>query len=333
MNAYHQLTLLEREKIYGMLKENYSLRKIAKKLHRSHTSIARELKRNIKYGNEYFGNTYLPCKAQKLANKRSLKQHQKAPLKNPAVFLYVREHLRMHWSPETIAGRIQIDHPNLSICPETIYQYIYSRRTKTRTMHLEQYLTLQRKKRMKKLGRTVHRLGKIPEAISIDKRPKSILRRKRGGHWETDNVVGKQPDQTALSVTVERKTRYTILTKLTDKTAQTKARALIERFQVFPVTMKRSLTADNGMENVKHKEITHLTGMRVFFCHAYHSWEKGTVENMNGRIRKYIPKSVSLDRISEDYIETIENTLNTTPRKCLNFLTPHEMMTKLRITT
>src|SRR5581483_10429381 len=111
MNHYTQLTLAEREELYGMLKWGKSLRYIAKNLKRSHTSLSRELRRNIKYGNEYFCNEYPPCKAQELAEKRKAKQRRKAPLKNPTVFLYVRKKLRRGWSPETIAGRIRIDHP------------------------------------------------------------------------------------------------------------------------------------------------------------------------------------------------------------------------------
>lgn len=333
MNQYHQLTLVERERIYGMLEKGFSVRSIAKQLHRSHSSIVRELHRNKAYGNEYFGNPYIPCKAQRLADKRMSCQRRKAPLKNPEIFLYVREHLRMGWSPELIAGRLRLDHPELSICPETIYQYIYAKRTLTRGMHLEQYLTLRRKKRMKKLGRSVRRLGRISEAVSIEKRPKSIVARKRIGHWETDNVIGMAKDNTALSVTVERKTRYTIITKLKDRTATTKADAVISQLQLFPSTVRRTLTADNGLENVQHKRMTQETGMPVYFCHAYHSWEKGTVENMNGRIRRFIPKGVSMDSISPAFVQAIEDNLNTTPRKCLQYRTPREMMNKLRATT
>jgi transposase, IS30 family len=333
MKTYHQLTLVERECIYGMLEKGFSLRSIGKQLHRSHASISREIHRNIAYGNEYFGNPYLPCKAQELADKRMSRQRRKAPLKNPEIFLYVREHLRMRWSPETIAGRLSLDHPELSICPETIYQYIYARKIKTRGMHLEQYLTLRRRKRMKKLGRSVHRLGRIPEAVSIDKRPTIIDRRKQMGHWETDNVVGKSTDANTLSVTVERKTRFTVLTKLSDRTAHTKADAVIQRLRIFPKQARRSLTADNGRENVNHHVVTQETGMPVYFCHAYHSWEKGTVENTNGRIRRYIPKGISIDFISNTFVHALEDNLNNTPRKCLQYRTPYEMMVKLRTPT
>lgn len=326
---YKHINLEERERLYALKEQGMSLRKIAKRLKRSQSSLTRELQRNIKYGNEYFNNVYLPCKAQKLAEKRATKQRRKAPLKCPAIFLYVRKHLREdHWSPQTIAGRIRIDKPTLSICHETIYQYIYSHKTKTRGMHLEQYLTLKRKRRMLQNGRSVHRHSKIPEAISIDLRPKSINQRRSIGHWETDNIIGKQTDSTALSVTVERKTRLTIITKLKDRSAQTKSEALIERLEGY---ITKTLTTDNGSENTKHKEIAKALQLLMYFCHAYHSWEKGTVENTNGRIRRYIPKGVSIDSLSPEYIATVEHQMNSTPRKCLQYRTPYEMIHKLRV--
>lgn len=326
---YRHLILEERERLYALKEQGLSLRKIAKQLGRSQSSLTRELKRNRKYGTEYLGNTYIPCKAQHLAEKREVKQRRKAPLKNPRVFLYVREHLRMGWSPELIAGRLKRDHRGETICHETIYQYIYGENKQVRGLHLEQFLTLRRKKRMKKEGRTVRRLSKIFESVSIDQRPREVEKRKEVGHWETDNIIGRQTDQSALSVTVERRSRVTVLTKLEDRTAATKTEALIDRLGSLPMQWKKTITTDNGAENTKHQIVTRNTGMKVYFCHPYHSWEKGTVENMNGRIRRFIPKKQSIDSLSSEYVATVEDTLNSTPRKCLNFLTPYEMMTKL----
>lgn len=327
---YQHINLEEREKLYALREQGISLRNIAKELGRSQSSLTRELKRNRKYGNEYLGNGYLPCKAQQLAENRSARQRRKAPLKNPNVFLYVREHLRLEWSPELIAGRLKRDRRGESICHETIYQYIYGDNKQVRGLHLEQYLTLKRKKRMKKEGRRVRRQSKISEAISIDLRPKYIEKRKEVGHWETDNIIGKQTDQSVLSVTVERKSRVTILTKLEDKTAATKSEAIIDRLGSFPNHWRKTVTTDNGAENNRHKDITKNTGMIVYFCHPYHSWEKGTVENMNGRIRRFIPKGHSIDAVTPEFLATLEDKLNSTPRKCLNFLTPYEMIAKLR---
>lgn len=320
MKGYKQLSLLEREKIFGWRKEKVSFCEIGRRLNRSHTTLTREFLRNAKYGV-----AYIPCVADAKAKKRSVKQRCQASWKGQEIYQYVREHLKVDgWSPEQIAGRLSLDHPTLHVCHETIYTAIYARENKKHK--LWQYLTVKRQKRMKKGGRHVNRDSRIPEAVSIDKRPKIVDKRKQLGHWETDNVIGKQTDKTALSVTVERKIKITLLSKLTAKTADEKTKKLFMRMASLPENMRRTITADNGSENAGHKKITSSLDMAMFFCHAYHSWERGTVENTNGRIRRFIPKGISMDSIDEKTIQQIEWKLNNTPRKCLGFKTPYEKL-------
>lgn len=318
----------EREKYFLWKAQGVSLREIGRRLGRSHSTFSREPKRNAKYGV-----AYIPCKAQKVADRVAKRQRYKAPLKNPQIFLYVREHLRepFGWSPETIAGTLKLDHPGESIHHETIYRYIYSQRFKTRGMKLWQYLTYQRKKRMKKGGRTVHRESRIPEAKSIDLRPGVVGERTRGGDWESDNLGGKVTDKTALSVTIERLSRLTHLDRLKDKKAITKRQALTKRLSKYPKKLRLTLTEDNGTENIQHKQLADDLKLDVFFCHAYHSWEKGSVENTNQRLRikRYIPKGTSIDSLTVKEIKEIEHRLNSTPRKCLGYLTPYEKMEQL----
>ena len=310
--------------MFAFREQGLSLREIGRRLGRDHTSLSDELRNNAPYGAEY-----IPCRAQRLSDKRTWRQRCHAPLKNPLVFLYVRVHLRMCWSPDEIAGRIKLDHPGYSISYEAIYRYIYSK--KMRRYAYWQYLTLGRKKRMKKSGRTVRRdsSGKIPGSISIDLRPEVVSLRSRVGDWETDNIIGKLTDKTALSVTVERVTKLTLLTKLLDRLAVTKRDALVRRLEVFPKEMRLTLTTDNGSENSCHQEISKQLELLMFFCHAYHSWEKGTVENQNGRIRRDIPKGISIDIFPEEYIRMVERRLNSTPRKCLGYLTPYERISQV----
>ena len=299
-----------------------SLREIGRRLGRDHTSLSDELRNNAPYGAEY-----IPCRAQRLSDRRGWRQRYKAPLKNPQVFLFVRENLRAGLTPDEIAGRLPLIHPGESISYETIYRYIYSRRM-VRYKYW-QYLVLGRKKRMKKNGRSVHRDSKIPGSISIDLRPEIVSLRSRAGDWETDNIIGQQTDRTALSVTVERVTRLTLLTRLSSRLAATKRDALIRRLGIFPKGIRLTLTADNGAENTRHKEISESLDLLMFFCHAYHSWEKGTVENTNGRIRRFIPKGISIDDLTDEQINSLEIKLNSTPRKCLGYLTPYEKMSQV----
>jgi IS30 family transposase len=174
---------------------------------------------------------------------------------------------------------------------------------------------------MKKSGRRVKPAGRIPNAVSIDLRPAEVDQREIAGHWETDNLLGKVTDKTAISTTVERVTRYTLLTKVL-KTAEAKKEALIGRLLFFPKQLQKTITTDNGFENASHMTVTTALSMPVYFCHAYHSWEKGSVENMNGRIRRYIPKGKSIDSLTAEEVAAVEQQINTTPRKCLEFLTP-----------
>ena len=322
MRTYQQLSLEERELIYGLQKQGLTLRAIAKKLGRSHTTLSRELRRNKRKDN-----LYLPCFAQTISTFRTTSQRKGARLKNPLIHTYVRNHLRLGWSPEQIAGRLPIDVPGERICHETIYAYIY--RHGVLREHLWRYLVCQRRKRGKIDGRKQQRYGKIPEAVSIEKRPKEVTARVVPGHWETDLIVGKAKDKGALSVTVERVSRITIMSKLSIRTAPFKATNLIKRLSSYPSFMLKTMTTDNGGENYLHQKVTSELAIEYYFAHAYASWEKGSVENMNQRIRRYIKKGESIDQLSHKSVQQLEDYLNNTPRKCLNFQTPNEKMREL----
>jgi len=318
---FAHINIVEREKLFGMLEKGFSHRKIAETLGRSQSSISREIRKNTK-----FGKKYIPFYAQKRADRIGKTQRYKAPLKSPEIFLYVREHLRkpFFWSPETIAGKLKLDIPGANISTETVYKHIYS--SKTRREQLSKYLVRKHKKRRKNTGRSVHKLSKIPNAISIDNRAKYIAKRIQVGHWESDLMEGPRSSKPVLCVTVERNTRYTIINKLDNKKTDTKVKLLVNKLNKFPVPLVKTLTVDNGSENTNHPYITQHLGISVYFCHPYHSWEKGTVENTIGRIRRYLPKGTNLELVSEEKINQLEYILNNTPRKCLGYLTPYEKM-------
>lgn len=322
MSKYNHLSLEEREKLYAWKLQGVSLREIGRRLKRNHTTLGRELKRNAKYGKQY-----IPCKAHDKAIKRGVDQRYQAPLKNPLIFLYVRKHLRKRWSPETIEGRLPIEFPGQTITDETIYRYIYKSKNKKRKFW--RYLTVRRKKRMKRLGRKIRRDSRIPYAVSIDLRSKIIERRIQTGHWESDNMEGIKSDRQSMSITVERVTRVTHITKVRVKRAIDKANSINYRLGVYPKEFRKTITFDNGSENTKHTDLIRELGVKTYFCHAYHSWEKGTVENTIGRLRRYFPKGLSLDPVTEEHIGQIEEEMNNTPRKCLGFMTPNEKKLKL----
>lgn len=325
--TYRQLNLEERVEIYRLWKAGMSIRRIAIACGRNVGTISRELKRN----RGQFTKEYYPVQAEVISKKRQVKQRIHAPLKNILVFTYVREKLSVdHWSPETIAGRLTQDYPGESITPETIYRYIYG---KGRKYHLWDHLTHERKKRKKIYGRGVQKEKKhsrIPNAVSIEYRPIKASTRTQEGHWETDLMEGTRGEKAVLNVTVERKTRYTVLSKLVNKQAKTKEHILQNTLQTVQSLEKsvnpiiRSITSDNGSENTNHTEIAENLNTNWYFCAPYHSWEKGSVENMIGRIRRDIPKRTSLTQYTKEQVQWLENKLNNTPRKCLNWRTPNE---------
>lgn len=319
---YRHLSLYEREQLYALRLQGKSFREIGCVLSRAHTSLSREYYRNLHRHRQ----EYIACVADAKAERRSVTQRYQAPLKDPKTFLYVREKLRLGWSPEIIAGRLPIDHPGQSIHHETIYRYIYNT-FKTRKMQLWQHLTYHRKRRMQQVSGRKVKSSKIPNRLAITERPLEVHTRETVGHWETDLMVGKQTEPQALSVTVERKTRYSVLSLVARRGAAEKTQALIHRLSTLHPELLKSMTTDNGAENTDHTTwSTNLGSIPVFFTTPYHSWEKGSVENTIGRIRNYLPKGTSLTTQTPSSISQLERILNSTPRKCLHFKTPTEAL-------
>lgn len=324
---YKHLSLEEREILYALKEQNKSFRYIAKVLNRDHRTISREYKRN-----RYAGKPYIPCKANKIAIKRTIKQRTKAPLKNLDTYMYVMDKIKNNrWSPEQISGRLRTFHPEMYISTEAIYQYIYGRGKRHK---LWEYLPNRRPKR-KKSKRGINKSefkSPIPNAVSIDKRPTKANKRTQVGHIETDNMESGRGYKTTLSIETERKTRYAKLSKMKDKTAKSKKKALTNSIKVLKSVQKsnkpitRSITSDNGKENTKHVEISEECNVDWFFCGAYHPWEKGTVERTIKEIRRYIPKGDNIGKYTDEQIQYIENQLNNRPMKCLGWKTPAEAM-------
>ena len=324
MHKYNHLNLEEREKIFAFKEVGLSLRDIAVRLKRNVSTISRELNRP-KYGKQY-----IPCTVQREVERISIRQRMRARLKNPLIFLFVRIHLRVDgWSPETIAGRLQLEYPGQSICPETIYRYIYVN-PRTKNEKLWKYLVLHRRHRMKKEGRKVKGFNRLSEAIPIDLRPNYINERRQLGHWETDNMEGKKTDITGVSVSVERVTRKIKLYKLVSHTALTKTNAVVNGLNQEHKGFVKSITLDRGPENSGYRQIRDSLSIPIYACNPYHSWEKGTIENTIGRVRRFIPKGTSVDNITQRYLTALEDKFNNTPRKVLGFLTPNEYYERIQ---
>lgn len=313
---YKQLSLYEREQISILRSKGKSLRTIAKILKRSASTLSRELHRNtpkIKKG------YYLAHRAQERFQLRNQFSRSHARLKDSKVWPLVRRKLRIGWSPEIISGWLKINHPKLFTSHETIYQWIY---------HYEHcwisQLVRSHRKRLPRGHSHRHRMSHVPERVSIKKRPQSVLSRRRIGHWETDTMISRQSLQ-ALQVTVERKTRYCKLAKLPRRISRDMSTALNRRLSHLPRQARLTLTYDNGPENYEHTRTNRILGTQSYFCEPFRSYEKGTVENSIGLVRRFFPKKTDFAKISKNRVRYVERWLNQRPRKCLGFKTSTEV--------
>jgi IS30 family transposase len=222
------------------------------------------------------------------------------------------------WSPELIAGRLSVDHPDLKISHETIYQWLYHE-----GREYIRYLTKKRRYRRSRKYSLKGGTNPIPSRVMIDQRPAFVNERQEAGHWEVD-LVESWLKRGGLQVLCERKTRYTLLNKMNSLKGIEARSLLLERMQLLPASIVKTLTYDNGPENTYHKFVNNRLGTQSYFCHPYHSWEKGTVENTIGIIRRFYPKGTNFMEVQEKEVKNLENWLNNRPRKCLAFKTPSE---------
>lgn len=319
---YNQLNLEERERFAILMAEGHSLREVAKRLGRHHSTLSRELQKSNARG---FRWVYIPYGAELRAERKRKALRPWRVLKNSKVRAYVEAKIPLGWSPEQVSGRIKIDLPGQSVSHEAIYKYIYYQAD-----HLIPYLPRKSKSRYPKYRHRSRgrRRIKIPNRTPISKRPESIGTREVFGHWECD-AVGSMASKESLNVLVERKSRYTLISRLKQKTAALTCAAVQRRLSKLKQCCRRSITFDNGSENARHEQINQALGTCSYFCEPYHSWEKGTVENTNGLIRRVIPKKADIAKVSDEELQEIESRLNNRPRKCLRYQTPKEAFESL----
>lgn len=313
---YKHLTLNDRIRIDILSNLNKTQTEIAAAIGCSQSTVSRELRRNQPPKNKV---RYNAEKAHQRSNNRKYNAAKKERLKNLTIRNYVEDKIRLGWSPEQIAGRINLEYPKLKTNYESIYLYIYNERN-----DLIKHLPKKHRKRMKRGLKNKNRIGKIPFRISIDDRPEIVNERIRIGDWEID-TVGSRKSKKCLQVMVERVTRYTIINFLDNKSTTEMMDKAIQSLKKFPAELRKTMTFDNGTENAAHTRL-HKLGFETFFCHPYHSWEKGTVENTNGIIRRFFPKSTNFSAITIEEVKSVEYRINNRPRKCLNFMTSYEVM-------
>jgi len=321
LNQYTQITADERDKIAVYLAGGFNYSDIARILGRNRSSIMREIQRN---GSKQY-QVYTSMYADKRSIERKSQANRHPRLKEPLIRDYVHEKLKEQWTPELIAGRLEQDHPGYTISHEAVYQYIYED-----APELKKYLPRSHRVRRKRKARHANSVNRIPERVGIDQRPPQANDRSQFGHWEADTAVSRQ-SLASLAVLAERVSRLTQLKKINHNNAEDFSRAIIHRLESVAPAKRKTITYDNGKENMNHQNVNTSLGTQSFFCNPYHSWEKGSVEQVIGLIRRYLPKKTDFAKVSDDQIAYIEHQLNSRPRKCLNFKTPYEVFSSTRV--
>jgi len=318
---FHHLSRDDRETLSRLKDARIPVRKIAAQLGRHPSTIYRELRRNYMHDEEPFFRGYFPNVAQKYAAKR------RAPgrklMRNPDLAARVVDGLRKSWSPEQIAGRMR-QSGDQRVCHETIYRYVYGDEGKRQELY--RLLPWSRRRRRPRGGRKPRGL-QIPHPNCVGQRPPTISERIDFGHWEGDLVIfRKQFGKSNLTSLVERKSRFVALWRNTSRTSAGVMAGIEAKLGPLPSSLRQTITFDRGTEFAAYATLRSRMGMESYFCEPKSPWQKGGVENLNGRLRRFLPLDTDIASLPVKAIEAVSAKLNDTPRKCLGYRTPREVL-------
>lgn len=317
MSRYSHFTTNERENLLVLIKTGKKNCEIARIMGRSPSTISREIRRNTDIREEY---SAVSAEEQyRLRRKNSVRRPK---LADAAYAAKVSELLCLFRSPEQIAGRLRLEENPIRISTSTIYRGLDcglldpSLRKKLRI-----------KGRQRCGGRKKSKCGHLDIEYTIHDRPKSVEKRDKIGHWESDTVRGAKWSG-CIGTHVERLSRYAVLFKIPDRTAKSFTEGTVSAFGKLPKGKRRSLTADHGKEFANHREIFAKLNCKVYFADPHAPWQRGTNENFNGLLRQFFPKRTSFAEVTQDDVDKIALLLNRRPRKCLAWRSPEEVFFK-----
>lgn len=321
MGKANHLTSNERDKISILHAEGKRPSQIAKIIGRHRSTISRELERKTSV---FYQDKYIGSQSHGNVQRKWKEAHKRKRLNNPKIVEYIESKLKLYYSPEIISNTMAED-IGLTASHEAIYQFVYKERN-----DLTVFLT------RKQLGRKPRKKGRkskrnlIPNRIDIDKRPIEANERKEFGHFEGDTIFSSNK-KSALLVIVDRLTRRSKIKKLTRKTALQASSNIIFALKDYNIIDLKTITYDNGSEFCYHEKVNEELKMSSYFCKPYHAWEKGTVENINGLIRRFFAKGTDFDIITEEQIQYVEEWINNRPMKCLGFKSPNKKALELNV--
>ena len=343
------LTFEERNKITILQAKGLSIRKIAFELNRSASTISRELKRKEAV---YYQGVYIGSQTHINVSKTWKETHIRERISNDRKYnsrlikRFIKEHLIYGYSPQIISGLLKIKY-DISIHFETIYKYIYKTNS---NLDLAKYLLRRKLGRMPRKRTLIKPMKSlIPNRLDISLRPINANLRNEFGHFEADSIEGirtrntnynknnnkdkdnnRQQRHSCLTVMVDRATRKTFIRKTASKTSIQTTTSILKALKPLSNNIK-SITYDNGLEFSQHEKINKELNIQSYFCKPYASYEKGTVENINGLIRRFFPKGTDFDKVSEEDIQYVEDWINNRPMKIHNYMTPNEKFQELSV--
>ena len=312
----HQLIESERAVLAELLRMKLSKREIARRLGKHRSTIYRELARNTGPVG------YIYQEAQQRTDVRRWLRRRQHKMNDPQLRQYVCRRLKLLWSPDQIAGRRALERPRRSeprVSRQTIYTWIrqHPAEEQKKWRRCLRFGVARRKRRAD--------AGRLPNAVRIDGRPAIVASRRRYGDWEGDTIVGRAHASGLVSL-VERKSGFTLLSRVTNRRAATVRTAAQERMAWLPESLRRTMTFDNGKEFAEHEQLSAATGLAIYFAKPYAAWQRGTNEHTNGLVRQYVPKGTDFKATSHRAVAAIESSLNDRPRKRLGYRTPREVL-------
>lgn len=353
MRGYSQLTVRDRLLIEQLKAKGVTQAAIARRIGKHPSTISRELRRNAtvvtaehrffyeRIGRQLFSEaaferfletqpagmretvvSYDHAQAQDAAQGRARLAQIERRAKRPETDAWIVERLHLGWSPQQIAGRSKSDGPQ-SVSHEYVYRLVH--RSKKSGGRLHRLLKRFGKRKQRFNSRDYTETPPPTDRVSIDERPAIVDERARLGDCEADLIVGYKQSGYILSV-VDRVSRAVVLRKLSSKRMSEVGRELMIALAMLGIL--RTLTVDNGKEFYCHKLVTATTGIPVYFTHPYCSTERGSIENVNGLVRYYLPKRTSFAALTQERLDEIACLLNERPRRCLGYLTPIEVQSK-----